>query len=261
MAVVEVEVELLTGRTHQIRGQLAALGFPLCGDSMYGGSLPVPTTPTDITRKGNADGYRSSEYLSLQCCELSFLDPCHNDQRNKFRLAEAWWSMWLQDYTKSTNGNTSLEATTGALDKSAELKEIQNSGVIDEEDNVINDIKTTIKLSRIQLCPGKHKYVIIRASKQDDAEAEWYVRSASPTECGGLYHADVAKSLVGELMRMGYKTQVMGGGRIDYDDKRNHALVYGFSYGFGKGDHEFVSHLIEKHSKISASFDNSDQLY
>jgi len=35
--VAEVTVELLTGRTHQIRGQMKALGFPLAGDRMYGG--------------------------------------------------------------------------------------------------------------------------------------------------------------------------------------------------------------------------------
>lgn len=32
----EVHVELLTGRTHQIRAQLSALGAPICGDKMYG---------------------------------------------------------------------------------------------------------------------------------------------------------------------------------------------------------------------------------
>lgn len=33
IGVVELEVELLTGRTHQIRGQFAALGYPLVGDA------------------------------------------------------------------------------------------------------------------------------------------------------------------------------------------------------------------------------------
>ncbi|KAL7578254.1 hypothetical protein ACA910_012673 [Epithemia clementina (nom. ined.)] len=37
-AVVELHVELLNGRTHQIRGQLAALGFPIVGDVPYGGA-------------------------------------------------------------------------------------------------------------------------------------------------------------------------------------------------------------------------------
>eukprot|EP00752_Nemacystus_decipiens_P012944 g11456.t2 len=39
----EVEVELLTGRTHQIRGQLAAEGCPIYGDLLYG-SPPKRTT-------------------------------------------------------------------------------------------------------------------------------------------------------------------------------------------------------------------------
>jgi hypothetical protein len=33
--VFEVEIELVTGRTHQVRAQLAALGFPILGDTLY----------------------------------------------------------------------------------------------------------------------------------------------------------------------------------------------------------------------------------
>jgi 23S rRNA pseudouridine1911/1915/1917 synthase len=36
-----VEVELLTGRYHQIRAQLAAEGCPILGDQKYGSSMPV----------------------------------------------------------------------------------------------------------------------------------------------------------------------------------------------------------------------------
>jgi hypothetical protein len=37
--------------------------------------------------------------------------------------------------------------------------------------------------------------------------------------------------------------------------------VFGFSYGFGKGDHEKVASIIEEHTIIVATFDNSDGLY
>ena len=40
-----LEITLLTGRTHQIRVHFAHIGFPLCGDELYGGDR------TDITRQ------------------------------------------------------------------------------------------------------------------------------------------------------------------------------------------------------------------
>lgn len=47
------EIQLFTGRTHQIRAQLSALGFPLLGDPTYGGSERVSA-------------------LGLQCFRLEF---------------------------------------------------------------------------------------------------------------------------------------------------------------------------------------------
>ncbi len=37
-----LEVELVTGRRHQIRVHLASIGFPIVGDELYGGARPKP---------------------------------------------------------------------------------------------------------------------------------------------------------------------------------------------------------------------------
>lgn len=52
-----VEIELLTGRTHQIRVHFKAIGHPVLGDSLYGGTSPY------IGRQ------------ALHCAEMSFDHP------------------------------------------------------------------------------------------------------------------------------------------------------------------------------------------
>lgn len=53
-----VHVELITGRTHQIRVHFSYLGHPLVGDDLYGGSLKK-----EMTRQ------------ALHCFEISFMHP------------------------------------------------------------------------------------------------------------------------------------------------------------------------------------------
>jgi len=87
--VCQVEIELLTGRPHQIRGQMSALGFPLLGDKMYGGKSRVIC---------------SKNRIALHCCELSFPEPniCKRGKKGSretltasSKLAtyrcDAWW--------------------------------------------------------------------------------------------------------------------------------------------------------------------------
>lgn len=61
--IYSVKIKLITGRTHQIRAQLADLGSPIIGDTMYGGK------EIDMKFVG--------EWFGLQCSSLSF--PNLND--------------------------------------------------------------------------------------------------------------------------------------------------------------------------------------
>ena len=60
-----VEVELLTGRAHQIRVQLAGLGHPIVGDRKYGSTLPFEPP-------GLAPGARA---IALHAGRLAFEHP------------------------------------------------------------------------------------------------------------------------------------------------------------------------------------------
>jgi 23S rRNA pseudouridine955/2504/2580 synthase len=59
-----LEVELKTGRTHQIRVHLAHLGFPLCGDDKYGDFA--------LNKALEAEGLKR---MFLHAAQLSFVHP------------------------------------------------------------------------------------------------------------------------------------------------------------------------------------------
>ena len=65
-----LEVEIETGRKHQIRRHLAAAGFPVVGDRLYGGG--------------------EEEDLRLQCVLLAFPDPAGGGGR-EYRLPVTEW--------------------------------------------------------------------------------------------------------------------------------------------------------------------------
>lgn len=74
-----VEIDLVTGRTHQIRVHFSSLGHPVVGDSRYGGR-PWKRLPPGRVR----DGIRGSARIALHAARLSFRHPV-SDQILEFR--------------------------------------------------------------------------------------------------------------------------------------------------------------------------------
>ncbi|MCI0479168.1 RluA family pseudouridine synthase [Candidatus Uhrbacteria bacterium] len=65
-----LELAILSGRTHQIRAHMLALGHPVVGDTLYAGQARVPKSRRlDATR------------LLLQAVHLSFTDPATGETR------------------------------------------------------------------------------------------------------------------------------------------------------------------------------------
>jgi 23S rRNA-/tRNA-specific pseudouridylate synthase len=126
-AVVEIEVHLLTGRTHQIRGQLSILGYPLVGDEQYGGARSIsmeqeepheyPSGPPEEEKERAMDQIQSSrqtsppQLLALQCCELAFWDPDYVEDK-PYRTPQHQQARERRNSRNNNNPNNGDDAAT-----------------------------------------------------------------------------------------------------------------------------------------------------
>jgi 23S rRNA pseudouridine1911/1915/1917 synthase len=68
-----VEISLNTGRTHQIRVQMASIGHPVIGDRIYG--PPHPASPPSPRHRGEGLGVRGFARQALHAAYLKFHHP------------------------------------------------------------------------------------------------------------------------------------------------------------------------------------------
>jgi hypothetical protein len=89
--LVEVEVELVTGRTHQVRAQLSAEGFPLVGDALY-------DEPVRLDAHGlPPSAFVRCDMLALQSSRLAFAMPADmGGDAVSAQLCRAWWSDYIE---------------------------------------------------------------------------------------------------------------------------------------------------------------------
>jgi 23S rRNA pseudouridine1911/1915/1917 synthase len=66
-----LEVEIKTGRTHQIRVHLSDRGYPVIGDSVYGNSAKINTVKDSLLKAKLKDFNRQA----LHAAQLSFIHP------------------------------------------------------------------------------------------------------------------------------------------------------------------------------------------
>lgn len=78
-AATLVEIELLTGRTHQIRLQFAHRGNPVLGDSLYESTLPFGEQTVDLRKR----------QIALHAWRIEFDHPI-DDERVELTLAAPW---------------------------------------------------------------------------------------------------------------------------------------------------------------------------
>jgi 23S rRNA pseudouridine1911/1915/1917 synthase len=75
----QVEIELLTGRTHQIRLQFATRGHAILGDALYGSTIPFGEQTVDLRQR----------QIALHAWKLEFDHPI-DDEKVEVEVAPDW---------------------------------------------------------------------------------------------------------------------------------------------------------------------------
>lgn len=81
-----LQIQLETGRTHQIRLQCSSRGFPLLGDALYGSTVPFGEQFDDERERA----------IALHSREITFVDPTTKEKTTLRAPLYAAWRDWVE---------------------------------------------------------------------------------------------------------------------------------------------------------------------
>ena len=104
---------------------------------------------------------------------------------------------------------------------------------------------------------GTFKYILIQITNEANRESRIIVRGYKWAD----YHANILDQVEKELKTAGYTCKCLGGGRIKHTPRDKNILVYGYSMGFGKADHQKTVGLLQDFYSQYKSITFSDEGY
>ncbi|KAL7488586.1 hypothetical protein ACHAW6_014181 [Cyclotella cf. meneghiniana] len=99
----------------------------------------------------------------------------------------------------------------------------------------------------VSIDEGAHKYVLMTAYTPGAPSSSSRKRTFVYSKQGADYHRNVAEYLLPMLERSGYyDILITGGGRIIKDSSKNYIKIFGYSYGFGRADHQLAVEVVRE---------------
>ncbi|XP_015782080.1 14 kDa phosphohistidine phosphatase [Tetranychus urticae] len=160
---------------------------------------------------------------------------------NGIRCLQLFPLLWLQRY--SANHSSSFSPTQSLLTCEAINKpSIQSKSVSSLGSPSISSGNLNMEnIPEVDIDGrGKFKYIQIKV-KDDSGNEKLIIRGHR--DAG--YHADILERVQSHYPNL--RCDCPGGGRILHEPDKKKILVYGYSMGFGRGDHEVTVAILKKH--------------
>ncbi len=150
---------------------------------------------------------------------------------------------FTKDQESSTTCTTNATDLAEAAKLQARLSAQQSSSASTSPNNTFDhDAIPTVSIDE-----GANKYVLITACTPGNSSSSSRKQTFVYSKQGANYHRNVAEYLIPLLEGAGYyEIRITGGGRIFRSTKNKTVNIFGYSYGFGRADHQLAVECLEE---------------